>query len=154
MKKKAIKKSVEINAPKEIVWDVLLEDQYTRIWYAEFSEGTHAETDWKVGSKAIFKDSTNSGLIGRIVINKPYEIVSLEYTGMIYNGVEDYESDIANSLKGGLETYRLSGTDKRTVLSIECDMDDNMIESMSEAWDRALQKMKNLCESQIEYEVR
>ena len=33
---KTIKKSIEIKASKEKVWEVLTEDKYTRIWYADF----------------------------------------------------------------------------------------------------------------------
>jgi len=45
LKFQPIKKSIEINAPKEKVWDVLLSDSYTGIWYLAFGEGVHAETD-------------------------------------------------------------------------------------------------------------
>jgi len=41
MKKEIIKKSIEVNSPKEKVWSVLLVDKFTRIWYSEFSEGSH-----------------------------------------------------------------------------------------------------------------
>ncbi len=66
-----IKKSITINAPREKVWEVLLQDKLTRLWYAEFSEGTKAETDWKEGSKVLFTDDTGSGMVGKVVAVKP-----------------------------------------------------------------------------------
>ena len=144
MKTKTIKKSLEISAPKENVWDVLINDKFTRAWYAVFSQGTHAETDWKVGSKATFTDDSHSGLIGKIIENKPNEILSIEYEGMVVDGLEDYDSEIARSIKGGREIYQLSGNNSSTHLSISCDMSEDYFESMSLAWDKALLKISEL----------
>lgn len=151
MKKQTVKKSIQIKAPKERVWEVLLNDQFTRIWYAEFSKGSHAETDWRVGSKAVFKDDSNTGIIGTIVANAPFELLSLEYTGVVTPNGEDYDGDMAKQLKGGLETYRLSEQNDVTQLSIECDMPESMFESMSLAWDNALQTLRKLSESHPEF---
>src|SRR5688572_18979517 len=107
---KKIKKSIEVNAPKERVWDVLLKDEFTRIWYAAFSEGSHADTDWKVGSKAIFTDHSKNGLIAKITANKTHELISMEYQGVVFEGKEDYDSSVAKTYKGGIESYRLSGS--------------------------------------------
>ncbi|MBC7915105.1 MAG: SRPBCC domain-containing protein [Pyrinomonadaceae bacterium] len=145
---KQIKKSIEITATKEKIWEVLLQDKFTRIWYAEFSEGTYAETDWKLESKVVFKDATNCGLIGKIVVNRPFEVISVEYTGILTNGIEDTKSSDAKSMSGGRETYRLTeiGTNT-TQLNIECDMAEEYFGMMSAAWDKALEKIKNLSEN-------
>jgi hypothetical protein len=148
MKQTTIRKSIDVNAPKEIVWEVLLDDKFTRIWYAEFSEGSHAETDWKIGSKAVFTDNSGCGLIATVVANKPYEFLQLQYTGYMNSGIEDYHSKIAQEVKGGLETYRLSEKDGVTNLSIECSMSEQMFETMSLAWNKALLKLQELSESQ------
>lgn len=144
--KQTIKKSIEINAPKEKVWNVLLNDKFTRIWYAEFSEGSHAETDWEIGSKAIFKDNSKSGIIGKIIENKANEVLSIEYEGILTDGKEDYESEDAAAVKGWLETYHLSEKNGVILLSIECDMPEKYFDTMSEAWQNALQKIKELSE--------
>ena len=102
-----IKKSIEINAPKETVWEVLLDDKYTNIWYEEFSEGAHAITDWQAGSKTVFIDNTGNGLIGKVTDNVLYEFVSMDFTGIVSNGKEDYDSDYARGIKGTSESYRL-----------------------------------------------
>ncbi|MBC7888409.1 MAG: SRPBCC domain-containing protein [Ferruginibacter sp.] len=146
MKHKTIKKSIEINAPKEKVWEVLLDDKFTRIWYAEFSEGSHAETDWKIGSKALFTDNSKTGIVGKIIENKPSELISIGYEGIVgADGIEDYESDKAMEVKGSYETYTLSQNDEgKTLLSISCDMAENYFDTMSLAWDKALLKIKTL----------
>lgn len=141
---KKIKKFIEINAPKEKVWEALVDNNVNIIWYAFFGEGTHAETDWKVGSKATFTDNTGSGLVSKVVVSKPFEELSIEHQGIVTNGDEDYESDIAKMVKGGLENYYLSENGGLTKLSIECDMSASYFDSMSAAWDEALQKISDL----------
>ncbi len=139
-----IEKSIIINALKERVWDVMLLDKFTRIWYTTFSEGSHAETDWTLGSKAIFTDNGNFGLIAKIVHNEPYHVVSLEYTGILKNGVEDYETP--DAMKGCFETYTLTEKDGATLLSIELDIEAEYFDMMSAAWEKALIKVKELAE--------
>ena len=43
--KKTLKKSIAINASKEKVWEVLMNDEYNRQWFSEFSQDTRVETD-------------------------------------------------------------------------------------------------------------
>jgi len=141
-----LKKSIGINAPKEKVWAILLQDNYTRIWYAEFSEGTHAETDWQLGSKAIFMDSNKDGLVGTVVVNRPNEVISIKYDGFISGGKEDYESEGAQAMKGTRETYRLTENNGITQLAIELDTAEEYFLYMSSAWNKALEKIKELAE--------
>jgi uncharacterized protein YndB with AHSA1/START domain len=147
MKTQTIKKTVHINAPGEKVWKVLTDDQLTRAWYSSFSEGTYADTDWKEGSKAVFTDNTHNGMIGRVTANKPNEVLAMEYTGIVTDGREDYESELARSVRGGREIYRLSQHDGHTDLSVECDMSEQMYEEMNRLWDKAVIKIKELAES-------
>ncbi|HEY0054582.1 MAG TPA: SRPBCC domain-containing protein [Pedobacter sp.] len=146
MKFKKIQKSITISSAKSAVWNVLLKDNYTRIWYAEFCEGTHAITDWEEGSKAIFMDNSKQGIVGKVIAHKYGELLTLEYDGVVSNGVEDYESNGAQAVKGSGEKYELTGKDGSLVLNIECDMADQYFEMMSLAWDNALEKIKILSE--------
>jgi uncharacterized protein YndB with AHSA1/START domain len=142
-----IKKTIDIRAPREKVWEVLFSDNYTRIWYAIFSEGTYAETDWQPGSKTVFRDKSGFGMVGRIVTGQPYEKLSIEFEGIITDGREDYESTGAQQVKGARETYILSRKEDCTQVSIESDMTEDYFESMSAAWEKALQKVKELSEA-------
>jgi uncharacterized glyoxalase superfamily protein PhnB len=151
MKVKTIKKSIDINAPKQQVWNILVEDEYIRDWYSEFSPGSHVETDWKEGGKAVFSDHTNCGMVAKIIANKPLEELAFEYTGFLKDGVEDYESEGAKAMKGGKEIYILKGENGTTHLDIASDMGDEWFDSMSVAWDKALQKVKQLAEGKKTY---
>jgi uncharacterized protein YndB with AHSA1/START domain len=143
---KTIKRSIEINAPKHKVWEVLTTDQYTRKWYSVFSDGSHAETNWEEGGKALFTDNSGGGMIAKVIRNKPAELLALEFEGLVKQGKEDYDSEEAKKYKGGHESYKLSEKNGRTQLDIESDMDEQLFESMSVSWEQALQKIKELAE--------
>ena len=143
---KTIRKSIEIEASKETVWDVLTQDHYSRDWLEIFSPGSHALTDWQLGSKVVFADKSGSGIIGRIIVHDPSELLSIEYYGVLNNNIEDIESKEAQVFKGARETYRLVSNDNKTMLNIESDMSEDGFDSMSKAWDEALLKIKELAE--------
>jgi hypothetical protein len=145
--KKTIKKTILIRATPKKIWDVLFTDRTYRIWASEFAKDAYAETDWKAGSKAKFIDpSSNSGMIGRIAEVKPNEFLKIEYDGFIEKGKEDYESEGAREMKGGIESYTLSEKSNGVELAISCDMAEQWFDQINEAWDRALLKIKELAE--------
>lgn len=141
---KTIRKEIEIAAPKEKVWTVLLDDTYNRDWYSLFSEGTTAQTDWIEGHKVTFTDKSNNGIVGKIARKKPYEKLQFVFEGIVVNGTEDYESDLAKQYNGAEETYRLSDNNGNTTLSISCDMDEDMYDEMSRKWESVLQRISEL----------
>jgi uncharacterized protein YndB with AHSA1/START domain len=146
METKLIKKSIQVNAPKENVWDVLISDEKNVKWYAAFSAGTRAETDWQIDSKVSFVDDDRNGIVGKIVTNNPAELLEIEYTGAIVNGVEETESDMAQGVMGFKEIYWLKEANGVTQLDIQSDMGADYYDSMSEAWDKALLIIKEMAE--------
>ena len=143
--------NIEINATKEKVWDVLFGEETYPKWTAVFSEGSKVETDWKKGSKALFIDESNRGMVSRIAENVPNEFMSIEHLGMYDNGVEDYDSEHVKMWAGAKENYTLNETDGKTTLNIFMEMDESeankpMIEMFSEMWPKALVKVKELAE--------
>jgi uncharacterized protein YndB with AHSA1/START domain len=144
---KTIKKSIEISAPRENVWAVLLDDTYTRDWYAAFGNGLHAESDWIVGHRIVFKDHKNSGLSGIISVKNPYEELSFVFDSLIKNGKPDMESDMAKSFAGSKESYFLTGQNGTTTLKVEFDCDEQHYDKMSSQWDQALDRIAELANS-------
>lgn len=144
---KKIIKNINISASTEKVWEVLQKDAYTRQWYAQFMEGSHAVTDWKEGSQVAFLDPNKDGLIGKVATSKPGELLEIEYTGIANKGIEDFDSPEAQALKGEKEVYKISSTQGSTRLDIEAGMGEEYFDFMSSAWDKALEKIKELSES-------
>ncbi|HQY51025.1 MAG TPA: SRPBCC domain-containing protein [Ignavibacteria bacterium] len=147
MKKVVIEKEVLINATKEKIWEVLTEDKPYRIWTAEFCEGSHFQTDWKEGSKILFKTPTGEGLVSKLMECKPNEIISMEHQGILLNNEEVYDNEEAEKWKGMKEIYSLSGKDGATVLSIYQELEKSYEEWSTYAWDKALFILKELAES-------
>ncbi|EMG35896.1 Activator of Hsp90 ATPase like protein [Desulfocurvibacter africanus PCS] len=147
MSKELMKKTVTINAPRDKVWDVLLRDEYTRVWYAEFSEGTHAEGDWNVGGRIAFVDNSGMGLVGKLVAKKPPELLSIEHQAVIMNGKEDQSSPETMKWRGCKENYTLSQEDGKTTLTIEQELPEEYLDSVPKSWDNAVRKIKELSES-------
>lgn len=142
---------IEINATREKVWDVLFDKETYSQWTTVFSEGSKVETDWKKGSKALFIDESNRGMVSRIAENVPNEFMSIEHLGMYDNGVEDYESEHVKMWAGAKETYTLTEADGKTTLDIFMEMDESeknkkMIDMFADMWPKALAKVKELAE--------
>ncbi len=145
MATKQIQKSIDIGAPKEKVWEVLFGEKSNE-WLEVFSEGTHVETDWQEGSTVVFVDNSQTGLVGKIVANKPHQELTIEYTGEVIDGKEEYETEDAKSMLGAQEHYILTENNGITHLAISAAMDENFFDLMSASWDTALEKIKQSSE--------
>lgn len=145
---KTISQKINIDAARERVWDVLLQDETYRQWTAVFAPGSHADTDWQEGSKVVFADGSGQGLVGHITVSRRPEEIAMEYDGALVGGREDRESEEAASFRGAQERYLLTEREQGgTHLAISADMDEKYFELMSEQWVSALAKLKELAEA-------
>ena len=69
MTKKKINVSIFINAPKEKIWSVLLDDKTYRKWTSVFMEGSYAEGNWQQGSKILFMSVSGENNAETVQIN-------------------------------------------------------------------------------------
>lgn len=138
--------STTIQAPKDLVWRTLLEDETYREWTSAFQEGSYAVTDWKPGSKALFLAPDGSGMVSRVAEHRPNEFLSLEHLGVVKEGIEDTESEEVRKWAGARENYTL--TENRGVVSLRIDMDtvEEYQKIFEEAWPKALATLKDLSE--------
>jgi uncharacterized protein YndB with AHSA1/START domain len=138
---------IAIDAPREKVWNVLWADDSYRAWTAPFSEGSHAISDWKKGSKVLFLDGKGMGMVSRIDETTPNEYMSFEHLGSIKDGVEDITSDEAKSFAGAHENYTLKDVGGKTELIVDMDMDDQYKDYFTQTFPKALAKVKELAET-------
>lgn len=139
-----IKKSILIPASKESVWNVLLDEPYNREWYAVFGKKSPPKIHLAQGQKVTFTDNRKNGVTGKVAAKTPYEVFSIVYDGVLVNGREDRESELAATVKGAEETYALQEFGDQTLLTIVCDMHEERYDSMDRAWDMALQRISEL----------
>ena len=139
--------SITINAPKEKVWNTMLEDQT----YA-FNPGSYYKGDWSKGSKMLFlgpnpENGEEGGMVSRIAENKPYEFISIEHLGIVKNGIEDTTSEEAKKWTPAFENYTFEEVNGTTRLLVDTDSEESYAEMFNNMWPEALQKLKNLAEA-------
>jgi len=145
-----LKFSIVINAPKEKVWDTMLEDRTYRIWTEEFTPGSHYIGSWDEGSKILFLGPANDGKLGgmvsRIKENKLHKFISIEHLGEVLDGIEDTTSDRVKIWAGALENYTFIDKDDKTELVVDMVINEEFKEMFEGMWPKALKKLKELCE--------
>ena len=141
---------VDIQAPVGVVWRAMLDDETYREWAAAFHAGSYYDGGWATGDSIRFLgpdgEGSEGGMIGFIDVARPEEFVSIEYTGMINGGVEDYSSDIAKKLVGLHENYTFSETNGVTTLGVAVDSIDEWGDMFEGMWPGALQRLKEIAE--------
>lgn len=141
---KPINKQITINATLEKVWQVLLSKRTYLLWAVVFQEGSDyiAEDNFAVGSKVVFTDGGNNGMICKVSINEPNQKIQFTFTGELKNGVETN----VDSFAGVTETYTLTQKNDGILLEVETSMADKWYDSMDQAWDKAIVIIKELSE--------
>lgn len=137
---------IAIDAPREKVWEVLWTDDTYRAWTKPFTEGSHAITDWKKGSKVLFLDGKGSGMVSTIDEKIPNEYMSFKHLGVVKGGVEDVDSDEVKVWSGAHENYTLKDVRGKTELVVDMDINDEFKDYFSATFPIALQKVKELAE--------
>lgn len=133
--------SIDINAPAQKVWDVLWNDVTYPQWTAVFSEGSHAESDWKEGSKVLFWDGKGNGMFSKIKTLEENRSMVFEHLGEISNGVEKPQE-----WGGATESYFLSEKDGTTALAVELFGSEDHKDYFKDIFPKALNIVKALSE--------
>ena len=142
---KKIHYQIEINCPKEQVFSIMLDKQHYREWTAEFNPTSHYEGSWKEGSKILFlgetEDGEKAGMQSLIEKLEPNKFISIKHLGMLEKGKETpFEQEL-------YENYYFEEKDGSTLLKVEMDTEDDWIDYFGKTWPNALQKLKEVCES-------
>jgi len=141
---------VDIEAPVGVVWRTMLDDETYRQWTGAFHEGSYYEGGWATGDTIRFLgpdgEGKVGGMIGVIDVARPEEFVSIEYTGQMHNGVEDFSSDDAKKLIGLHENYTFVERDGVTTVSVAVDSIDEWGDMFEGMWPSALKRLKEIAE--------
>lgn len=135
-----------INASSERVWNILWEDATYRIWTAAFSEGSHAISDWKEGSKVLFLDGNGGGMFSKIYKLHPNTFMGFEHLGIIKNNEEQPQDEFSKSWAGAKEDYILKESNGFTELEVQVDTDKAFENYFKSTFPKALDIVKQLSE--------
>jgi len=144
--------SIQINAPREKVWNTMLDDATYRQWTAAFNPGSYYIGSWEQGSEIRFLGpdpegkEIEGGMYSRIKENRVHEFISIEHLGMIKGGVIDTTSDEVKKWTPAFENYTLVDKDGGTEVLVDIDVADEYANMFDEMWPRALSSLKELAE--------
>lgn len=141
--------SILIDAPREKVWNTMLNDETYRQWTQVFADGSYYEGSWDEGSKILFLAPSSNGkmgLVSKIKENRKYEYISIEHKGTFYNGIEDTTSEQVKAWAGALENYTLKDKDGMTEVIVDMDSNEQEKTMMDNIWPKALEKLKEIVE--------
>ena len=141
-----------INAPREKVWNIMLEDATYREWTKPFNAGSRYEGKWETGSEMRFigvdeNGKESGGMYSKIKEARPYEFVSIEHLGMISEtGEIDTTSDAVKKWTPAFENYTFNDKDGGTELFVELDISGEWKDMFSDMWPKALAALKEIAE--------
>lgn len=138
---------ITIDASKEKIWSTLWNDDTYGKWTDAFAPGSKAETDWQQGSKVLFLDGNNNGMVSRIAVNRPNEYMSIEHLGSVTKGVENADSFKNTEWEGAHENYTLNPSGDQTELIVDMDISKEYLDYFMETWPKALRNVKTLSEN-------
>jgi hypothetical protein len=138
---KTLNFSIDIDAPKQKVWDKLWSDSGYRQWTAAFAEGSYAESDWQQGSKIVFLTPKGDGMFAVIEEKVPFEKMTFKHLGEIKDGVEELKD-----WGGALESYQLEGSNGKTKLNVSVDLLPEFEGYFDETFPKALNIVKQISE--------
>lgn len=143
---KVLQFKVNIQAPKEKVWDALWSDATYRQWTAVFQEGSHAVSDWEEGSKIHFLSPGGNGMYGVIDKKILHEQMIFKHLGVIKDGEEQLADPQAEDWGDGLERYYLTENDGVTELRAEMNAAEAYIAYFESTFPKALEAVKRIAE--------
>ncbi len=140
--------STIINAPREKVWNTMLEKDTYNEWVAPFQEGSTYDGNWEEGSEIKFigpsEDGNVSGMYAVIAANRPYEFVSIKHLGELKNGEKNPWPVVEG--QEGYENYTFRDTEKGTEVIVDLIVPAEWKDMFEEMWPRALDKLKEIAE--------
>lgn len=146
--------NVSINAPAATVYNKMIGKETFKEWTSVFNpssdyEGGNMEGNWEKDSKVLFvgvdKQGKREGMVGYIRENVPNQFVSIEYVGILDGEHEIIEGPVAEDWQG-FENYTFESHGGSTTVTVDIDVNDQMIEYFRNTYPKALEKLKEICE--------
>lgn len=142
---------IKIDASPGKVYNFMLDKKTYGEWTAIFNPSSYFKGTWEKGTKILFlgtdKDGGTGGMVSRIKENIPDKFVSIEHIGIVLADKEITSGADVEEWSGALENYTFAEEDGKTLLSVDIDSNEKYKQYFSETWPKALQKLKELCES-------
>ena len=144
---------ISIDNTPDNIFRIMLDTAAYSEWTKPFNPTSRFEGSWEKGQKIMFlgtdADGKTGGMVCRIRENIPGKFLSIESLREIIDGKEVSGDDKANPWHGALENYILKPVGSKAMLSVYTDIPAEMKPFIADAWPKALEKLKSLCEQAI-----
>lgn len=145
---------VSINAPVNKIFDCMLglssKSTYEQ-WTALFNPTSTYEGSWDKGNKILFvgvdEKGEKGGMVSRIVEYTPNQFVSIQHYGLVNAGKEITEGPEVEKWANGFENYTFEESNGNVTVIIDLDTTEDFVGYMNEAYPKALDKLKEICEN-------
>lgn len=139
--------SININAPKEKIWQVLWDKESYKIWTEPFGKGSHYKGDLAQDARIHFLSQEGGGMYSDVMFFKEHSLVVFRHVGGMKDCEELEIDDDSIRWTGCFEVYRLVEINENTTeLEIEVDITNDHIEFMKKKFPISLEKVKELSE--------
>jgi uncharacterized protein YndB with AHSA1/START domain len=149
---KKLHASIFINAPRQKVWDSMLQDETYREWTSAFNPGSYYRGSWTTGSEMLFlgpsPDGTGGegGMVSHIEEVREPEFVSVKHLGIIKDGVRLTDGPEVEQWAPSFENYTFTEKDGGTEVSIDMDIEESYHDEFLRYWNGGLEKLKAIAE--------
>lgn len=151
---KKLQYKININAPATKIYDIMLginnKSTYEQ-WTSLFNPTSTYEGNWEKGSKILFvgvdEKGEKGGMISRIADNIPNQFVSIQHYGLLKSGKEITEGPEVDKWANGFENYTFKENNGTTTVTVDLDTTEDFVEYMDQAYPKALDKLKEICEA-------
>jgi uncharacterized protein YndB with AHSA1/START domain len=141
---------VTINSTPDNIFRIMLGDETYSKWTTPFNPDSRFTGSWDKGERILFhgtdSDGRSGGMLCRIRENIPGKFVSIESLREIIDGREVSRDEKGTPWQGALENYTLKPLGNSTLLCIDTDVPADFSDYIREAWPKALDLLKSLCE--------
>lgn len=149
---KKINLDITINAPREAVWDAIVNDAKYRRWTSVFEPSSYFEGGWNKGDTIRFfgidEKGEKMGMVSEIAESTYPEYISIKHLGYIANGVDDTTSEEIKKWAPAFENYTLEKSgENKTLFKLDQDVTDDFYDMFMGLWPKALAKLKEVSES-------
>ncbi len=137
------------NTPENILRIMLENESYSK-WTKPFNPDSRFTGSWEKGERILFlgtgADGKSGGMLCRIREHIPGKFLSIESLREVVDGKEVTGEGKGEAWKGALENYTLKPAGSQTLLCIDTDVPAEFRQFVEEAWPKALENLKELCE--------
>src|SRR3989338_6329650 len=150
---KKLQFKVSIQAPASTIYDVMLGISHKSTyeeWTSSFNPTSTYEGSGDKGKKILLvgvdEKGEKGGMVSRIAENLPNRFVSIQHYGLYKADKEITEGPEVEKWANGFENYTFEENDGTTTVTVDLDTAEDFLAYMNEAYPKALDKLKELCE--------